>query len=463
MQSSRSSRVLRFSFGCLAVAFLNACGGGASDASNAFTASSVTAISSTASSAIVVSSSTTSLTQSSASSVSSVLPLSSTSSISNSNNSSIHSSTSLSAMSSSSVSSAVIIVSSASSRNVSSASSNLSSVKSSSSSLSSSIASLGSSSFSSSVNSSSSSSVFSASSVSSSSSSVALAGTCSPAITTPSPNSLKLLVKGANCAALGYAEYVPAAYASQAAWPLIIALNGDGQSGTGSATDIQKIDDDGLPKQVANGTWDPQKRFVVLAPQMNWETRTAVKLYDFIQFAKANYKIDPNRIYLTALSGGGGPFYRYIEAYSGGEIAAAVPVSTLYSFSSAPAPCMWKQVPTWLFFGENDTSAAVNSHATAPYNRLKACSPAPTVLPRLTVFSGVGHDAWSRTYNLSGINTTVVSGRDAYTMSVYDWLLQYSKNGSGVGSSSVASSSSISSSSSQLFYFFFLCDFNRLI
>jgi hypothetical protein len=245
---------------------------------------------------------------------------------------------------------------------------------------------------------------------------------------------------------LGYAEYVPAAYASQSGWPLIIALNGDGQTGTGSTTDLQKIDDDGLPKQIVNGTWDPNKRFVVLAPQMNWETRTAVQVYNFIQFAKANYKIDPNRIYLTALSGGGGPFYRYMEAYGGAEIAASVPISTLYSFSGTPAPCMWKQVPTWLFFGENDSTAQVFSHATSPYNGLKACSPAPAVLPRLTVFSGVGHDAWSRTFNLSGINSAVVSGRDGYTTSVYDWLLQHSKaTGS---SSSSASSSSLSSSSS---------------
>jgi len=247
---------------------------------------------------------------------------------------------------------------------------------------------------------------------------------------------------------LGYAEYVPAAYASQSGWPLIIALNGDGQAGTGSTTDIQKIDDDGLPKQIANGTWDTNKRFVVLAPQMNWETRTAVQVYNFIQFAKANYKIDPNRIYLTALSGGGGPFYRYMEAYSGAEIAAAVPISTLYSFSGAPAPCMWKQVPTWLFFGENDGTAQVFSHATSPYNGLKACVPTPAVLPRLTVFSGVGHDAWSRTFNLSGMNSGVVSGRDSYTSSVYDWLLQYSKVGSS--SSSAASSSGVDSSSSSL-------------
>ncbi|WP_189419800.1 hypothetical protein [Cellvibrio zantedeschiae] len=269
---------------------------------------------------------------------------------------------------------------------------------------------------------------------------------CSPAITTPTPNVQKLLPKGSNCAALGYSEYVPAAYASQGDWPLIISLNGDGQAGNGSASEIQKIDDDGLPRQVAISAWDASKRFVVLAPQMNWETRTAAQVNAFIQFAKANYKVDPKRIYLTALSGGGGPFYRYMEAYNGVDIAAAVPIDTLYSFSGSPAPCMWKQVPTWLFFGENDGTAQVFSHATAPYNGLKACTPAPAVLPRLTVYSGVGHDGWTRTYDLSGMNTTVVSGRDAYNKNVYDWLLQYSKGDSVVVSSS-SSSATLSSSS----------------
>lgn len=253
---------------------------------------------------------------------------------------------------------------------------------------------------------------------------------------------------------MGYAEYVPAAYANTAGWPVIISLNGDGQAGTGSAADMLLIDDDGLPKLVKAGTWDPAKRFVVLAPQMNWQTRTAQQVYDFIQFAKANYKIDPARIYLTAYSGGGGPFYRYMEAYNGADIAAALPVSTLYSFSAAPAPCMWKAVPTWLFFGENDGTAQVFSHATAPYNGLKACAPAPVVLPRLTVYTGVAHDAWTRTFDLSGMNTAVVTGRDSYTQNVYDWLLQYSRQlGSSSSSSqisSVATSSSTVATSSSI-------------
>jgi dienelactone hydrolase len=259
------------------------------------------------------------------------------------------------------------------------------------------------------------------------------------------------LAKGSNCAALGYAEYVPVAYATQGGWPLIIALNGDGQAGTGSAIDIQKIDDDGLPKQIAASAWDPNKRFVVLAPQMNWETRTADQVNNFIQFAKANYKVDPKRIYLTALSGGGGPFYRYMEAYNGIDVAAAVPIDTLYSFSAAPTPCMWKAVPTWLFFGENDPVAQVFSHATAPYDGLKQCVPAPLVQPKLTVYTSVGHDSWTRTFSLTGMSNSVVAGRDPYNMSVYDWMLQYTKGGAGViGSSSSSSKASSSKASSSV-------------
>ena len=159
-----------------------------------------------------------------------------------------------------------------------------------------------------------------------------------------------LLAVGATCASLGYAEYVPANYASQNGFPLVIALHGDGQSGYGTASDILKLDDDGLPAAIAAGTWDPQKRFVVLAPQMNYLTRTADEVRNFIAFAKANYKIDPGRIYLTAYSGGGGPFYRYMETYDGAGIAAAAPISTVYTFTNDPTEtCSYKTVPLWVF------------------------------------------------------------------------------------------------------------------
>jgi hypothetical protein len=48
-------------------------------------------------------------------------------------------------------------------------------------------------------------------------------------------------------------------------------------------------------------------------------------------------------------------------------------------------------------------------------NAINACSPAPLVAPRLTIYPGVGHDSWTPTYDGS-------AGHD-----IYSWLLQYHK------------------------------------
>lgn len=236
-----------------------------------------------------------------------------------------------------------------------------------------------------------------------------------------------MLAAATTCAAqtLGYAEFVPAAYASVSSWPLIIAFHGDGEQGTGSATDIVKVDNTGLPRQVAQGQWDPTQRFIVLSPQMNSTTRTALKVHEFIQFAKANYKVDATRIYLTGLSGGGGPLYRYLDTYAGGEAAAVIPISAVYTFNSG-ALCGWKQVPVWFFHGSADPTVTANNSKVA-YDGLRACVPAPGVAPRFTEYTGVTHDAWTRTYSLSGMNTAVQTGRQLYDISIYDWLLQHQR------------------------------------
>lgn len=269
-----------------------------------------------------------------------------------------------------------------------------------------------------------------ASSLSSASASAASSSTsglaCTPAIA-PTPGLQRLLALGVTCAAqtLGYAEYVPPTYASVSSWPLIIAFHGDGESGMGGSADIGKVDNNGLPKEVNDNSWDATHRFIVLSPQMNGTTRTAINVHNFIQFAKANYKVDTMRIYLTGLSGGGGPLYRYLDAYAGGEVAAVVPISAVYSFNNAAA-CGWKHIPVWFFHGSADSTVTSNNSKIA-FDNLNACTPAPVVAPRFTEFTGVSHDGWTRTYDLTGMNTAVQSGRTIYSQSIYDWLLQYQR------------------------------------
>ncbi|GAB2882652.1 hypothetical protein GCM10027046_08640 [Uliginosibacterium flavum] len=208
---------------------------------------------------------------------------------------------------------------------------------------------------------------------------------------------------------------------------MIIAFHGNGQTGTGSAADIGKVDDDGLARQIALSKWDPSYRFIVLSPQMNTQTRTAQAVHDFIQFAKANYKIDTSRIYLTGLSGGGGPLYAYLDAYAGGEAAAVIPVAAIYSF--AGLQCGWKNIPVWFFHGALDPTVVPN-HSKQAFDGLKACTPAPAVAPRFTIYTNVAHSSWARTYDLSGMTSTLETmiGTDVlnpYDQSIYDWLLQY--------------------------------------
>ncbi len=249
------------------------------------------------------------------------------------------------------------------------------------------------------------------------------ADACNPAIV-PTPGTQTLRARGTTCGPLGYAEYVPPDYTSHDAWPLIVFFHGDGQKGNGSESSIGTVDDTGLPGQIAANQWDPAQRFVVLSPQMDWDTRTAEMVQSFIAFAKGNYAVDPSRIYLTGLSGGGGPLYMYLDAYQGGEVAAAIPVSAVYTFASQQ--CGWKHIPVWFFHGSADMTVTPNN-SLVPYNDLNACSPPPTVAPRRTVYTGVGHDSWTRTYSLSGMSDALENGSTAYDVSIYDWLLQYQR------------------------------------
>jgi predicted peptidase len=232
-----------------------------------------------------------------------------------------------------------------------------------------------------------------------------------------------LRLKGSTCAPLGYSEYVPPDYFNQSALPLIIAFHGDGETGNGGATDLPKIDDTGLPREIKRDRWDIQRRFIVLAPQMTKAQRTSAQVRAFLEFAMDNYKVDRSRIYLTSLSGGGRPLYVYMHDFAGQDIAAVAPISSVFIASSSKM-CGWKDVPMWLFHGAADTTV-LPIHSVRAFNAQTKCHGA--VAPRLTEYTGVGHDAWTGTYSLTALNAAVQEGTTPYSQSVYDWLLSHSR------------------------------------
>jgi predicted esterase len=248
---------------------------------------------------------------------------------------------------------------------------------------------------------------------------------CNPAVH-PTPNVQTLIPLGGNCSPQGYAEYVPAGYPGNQLWPAIIFFHGNGQWGSGSASDIQLVDDDGLPAMVAANTWDPQHRFLVLSPQMAQSERSAERVRAFVAFAKANYAIDPHRLYFTGLSGGGECMYNYLDLFKGADIAAVAPISGWYEFRNAE--CSWAHVPLWYFHGNSDGTVPVG-HSQISYDNLMGCQPPPNPAPLFTKWDNVGHTGWNHVYDSTWMNgaQAIVAGSTPFNVTLYDWLLTHSR------------------------------------
>lgn len=253
---------------------------------------------------------------------------------------------------------------------------------------------------------------------------------CTNSIATK-PGVLKLLTIGTTGVAQtrGYAEYVPSNYASEKNWPCIINLHGDGEFGDGKTeAGLMLFTYSCLTGMISVDKWDKDHRFVVLSPQFSsYDDRSATNVKTFIQYAKANYNIDVNRIYMTAVSGGGVALGNYLDTYSGGEAAAIFPVSCYVPPTSS---AKWKSVPVWFLCGAADNTVDP-ANILKNYNAIMAVP--PTVVPKITLYTGVGHDINSanKSYSPETMDNkfeTTYGGISLVPYSnVYDWLLQYHK------------------------------------
>lgn len=210
----------------------------------------------------------------------------------------------------------------------------------------------------------------------------------------------------------GYWEYLPQDYDdnSQASHPLVIFLGGLGQEGDGtaSATGLEKLMEvTAPPRLIRNGRHFP---FILISPQRFNAWWGNSEIDGIIGFAKTRYRVDPNRVYLTGLSAGAIVIWSYTVAFPQ-KIAAIVPIAG--NGNGLPICDMWN-VPVWAFHGTVD--ATVSQYGSIePVNKLNnVCNPAANPPAQLTLYPGVGHDSWSRTYNGS-------AGHDIYT-----WMLSHS-------------------------------------
>ncbi len=220
----------------------------------------------------------------------------------------------------------------------------------------------------------------------------------------------------------GYFIYTPSGYQNNdAVYPLLVFLHGSGERGNSSneATILNKVLSNGPPKLINTKKWMSPYPTIVVSPQCQDSWWSPAKVHKLIALITKNYRVNKDRIYLTGLSMGGYGTYSYIETYADtGYVAAAVPICGGGNASKAKA---YKNVPLWAFHGDADnTVLPANS-----IDMVKAINAIyPNVKAKVTIYPGVGHDSWSRTYDSSGMGTEK-SGYDAFNITIYNWMFSY--------------------------------------
>lgn len=184
--------------------------------------------------------------------------------------------------------------------------------------------------------------------------------------------------------------------------PLILFLHGGGERGT----DLDAIQQVGLiPNRIRFSNFP----FFILAPQCplnDWWASFQDSLIDLLDSVITNHPVDSKRIYLTGLSlGGMGTWHLAVRHPH--RFAAIVPVCGFgYVWYSSPKRIpLLKDIPTWVFHGEDDRVVPVEESINMVSRLREAGSNA-----RLTLYPNTGHDAWDQAYS---------------DPELYRWLLQH--------------------------------------
>lgn len=220
---------------------------------------------------------------------------------------------------------------------------------------------------------------------------------------------------GSTAAGQGYYEYLPPAYDAAKAYPLLIFIHGLGENGNGDS-ELDRVLSNGPPRLINNDSWDAERPFLVLSPQHSGGGCTSsAQIEAFIEFAVSTYAINERRIYLTGLSCGAIGSWQYAGQQIADRIAAMVPIAGDGRGAFNLAGCALGMLPIWAFHGDNDGTVTPNG-TTVPVTSLLDCGDPVAFDVRQTIYPGVGHNSWRRTYDLS-------AGHDIYT-----WMLMHQRS-----------------------------------
>tara|TARA_B100001964_G_scaffold236770_1_gene299066 strand:+ start:3083 stop:4777 length:1695 start_codon:yes stop_codon:yes gene_type:complete len=200
----------------------------------------------------------------------------------------------------------------------------------------------------------------------------------------PMPQSLSLFTTFSKSIEDNYLLYLPVGYEeSNSSWPLVIFLHGAGSA----ITNIDEIRHGGPPLLYEQGM---NTDFIMLCPQLydnvHWDPD---RIHVLTQEIISQYLVDPSRVYLTGLSRGGFGAWEYGVSHPN-MFAAVVPISA----RDVPGVERLENTNVWIFHGDQDTGVPWQG-AQFMYNRLNKIG----ADVNLTLYEGVGHNAWDLTYN----------------------------------------------------------------
>lgn len=174
--------------------------------------------------------------------------------------------------------------------------------------------------------------------------------------------------------------------AAEKKWPLVVFLHGSGERGK----DLELLKKHGPPKLIAAG----KKIEAIVAslqcePAQVWNSHGVKALADELV---RTLRVDADRIYLTGLSMGGYGTWDAALDYPD-FFAAIVPVCGGAGVRWVMADRI-KHLPVWIFHGDKDAAVPVEESRKIHDFLKKAGGNV-----KLTIYPGVGHDSWTRTYD----------------------------------------------------------------
>ncbi|WP_456845667.1 carboxylesterase family protein [Cellulomonas sp. P5_C6] len=253
----------------------------------------------------------------------------------------------------------------------------------------------------------------------------------------------------ATAGGMGYYEYLPPSYSpGGAASPLLVALNGYGENGDGSADALGWLQNTGIPRFQAVGGWPTDRPFVVLSTQhvpapgglpaidcpeyrggscfMQQQhdlgnppesgCTTPSEVHAFLAYAVEHYNVDLNRVYLTGLSCGAYGAWEYLGAFPGDHVVAAVvPIAGDGRPAFNDVGCTMATAPVWAFHSADDDTVDP-AGSIEPIGDLRSQCGFTEDTAKLTIYDhNLLHGGWDEAY----------SGQ--FGDDIYGWMLAHPK------------------------------------